>query len=427
MNKKWFSFFTTVTLLLAVALSSGQMAVAHAELEGAAPAPGSTITQSPKQLRLIFSEGIELMGTRVSLLDANNNAVVLDEPQLDSSDADNRTLVVGVPASLTAGGYTVQWKNLSVDGHSEKGSYAFTLNLDAPTRAATSAPTTAPTRAPTATRNSIREVTLKFALKAGQTDVACNTAVTGLGATKRTAQIADARLYLSNIKLLTREGKAVPLQLTVDRQWQSAAVALLDFENATGLCKAAGTPETRTVVVGKVPAGIYTGITFDLGVPAALNHADAAFAKAPLTVRNLWLNRQMGYTFARVDLSVSAPATQTAASTFSIRVNSTGCGEATSTKATAVAVAPVKPCTNPNIAQVRLTPFDPDKDTLVADLAALLADVNLAQSKPATCGSSVNDANCAKVFANLGLSLATGQCLNGCASATFFRVETIKP
>ena len=29
-----------------------------------------------------------------------------------------------------AGIYTVQWKNLSVDGHSEKGTYSFTLNLD---------------------------------------------------------------------------------------------------------------------------------------------------------------------------------------------------------------------------------------------------------------------------------------------------------
>ena len=374
------------------------------------PVPGSTITQSPPQIRLVFSEGIELLGTRVSLLDAQNNAVALDEAQLDPADTDNRTLRVGVPATLAAGTYTVQWKNLSVDGHSEKGTYSFTLNLSTPT--ATTVPAVTPART-----SGARDVTLKFALKAGQADVACDKDIADLGTQKNTAHISGAWLYLSNIKLLSSDGKAVPLQLTPDNKWQSKDVALLDFENAVGLCKATGSSDTRTIVVGKLPAGQYTGITFDLGVPAALNHASITSATAPLNQVALWSNRQNGYKFARIDLHTDAIAPN---NIFFMRLGSLGCGK--------VATAAQKPCANPNLAQVKLAAFDPDADILVADLAALLTGVDLAESKPmpAGCLPNANDPNCAALFANLGMALATGQCLDACAGATFFRVEAAK-
>ena len=371
------------------------------------------------QLKLVFSEKIQVPGTSVTLLDASKQKVTLGESKIDS---DGKTFLVTLPNKLGSGAYTVQWKSLSDDGHTEKGSYTF--KLDAP--------------------NVTGVVNLKFALKAGNTSVACGKAIAGLGSKASTAQILDARMYLTNLRLISADGKDVPLALTADGKWQSKDVALLDFEDASGLCKDSGTQDTNTVVVGNVPAGKYTGIAFNLGLPFEMNHADVATAKTPLNVQALWWNWQFGYKFARIDLKTNSPAPN---DTFLIHLGSTGCGEVmamdhggvgkptmtmTETMKAMEAMAdkpPAQPCKNSNVVQVRLTNFDPSKDTIVADIASLLNKVNVAQPKPqpAGCMSGVDDPDCTGLFANFGLALKTGQCVNDCKGQKLFRVEVAKP
>ena len=265
----------------------------------------------------------------------------------------------------------------------------------------------------------IGDVTLKFVLKAGNEAVTCGKEITGLGNKRSKAQIMDARLYLTNLRLISAEGKEVPLALTADNKWQSNEVALLDFENATGLCKEGGTKDLNNLVVGKAPAGSYTGIAFNLGLPFELNHADVATAKTPLNVQALWWNWQFGYKFARIDLKTNSPAPN---DTFLMHLGSTGCGEV-------MAMSKDKPCKNSNLVQVRLTGFDPSKDTIVADIASLLSNVNVAQPKPqpAGCMSGVDDPDCTSLFPNFGLSLKSGQCVNDCKGQKLFRVEVAKP
>ncbi len=388
-------------------------AAAHADIVSTEPAAGSTIAKQPERIRVAFDEKLQPVGTRIRLFDAQNKEVTLEKGAIDP--ADPRAFIVPLP-KLTSGAYTVQWTALSEDGHSEKGSYAFTLRVP----------------------NVTGDVTLRFALKAGKDVVACGKEMTGLGSKRSSAQISDARFHVSNVRLLDSAGKEVPVALTPDGKWQSDSVALIDFEDASGLCKDGGTAETRVQIKGKAEAGAYTGVVFDLGVPFAMNHADVATAKSPLNVKAMWWNWQGGYKFLRVDFKSNAPAPQ---DTFFVHLGSTGCGEiadphsalgeavtATHEATGTMAVpnmAPEKPCANANIPTVRLMRFDPARDVIVADVGALLRGVDLSNPTPmpAGCMSGVDDKDCVGLFPNLGLSLKTGACASACRNQRLFRVE----
>lgn len=394
----------TLALAASLFLTTTRATSAHAELEGAEPALNSTIAASPKQIKLVFSQALQAVGNSIALLDANKNRIELGRTMLDPADPSGKTLIAEVPKALSPGSYTVEWKNLSTDGHSERGSYRFTLA-------------------------ELVEMTLRFAFMAGKEPVACGKAIKNLGARRSTAQIMDARLYITNIRLLGPGGRETPFALTPDGKWQTDKVALLDFEDGTGMCKDVGTPDTRDIIVGKVPAGRYTGIAFDLGLPFELNHADVAVEAAPLNIQALWWNWQTGYKFVRIDLATDSPALN---DKWFIHLGSTGCGKMAghghgSDPHGAANKPPEQPCANPNLVSVRLNRFDPSKDRIVADLAGLLTNVNIATStpKPAGCMSGVDDPDCRRLIPNFGLSLATGKCVNGCRGQRFFRVEAM--
>lgn len=163
--------------------------------------------------------------------------------------------------------------------------------------------------------------------------------------------------------------------------------------------------------------GDYTGVQFDLGVPFALNHQDVTVADSPLNVPPMWWNWQGGYKFVRIDMKSDAAVMDGA---WFIHLVSTGCVAADQAK------APTEPCSRPNIATIQLAGFDPAANTIVADLATLLADVNLSESvpQPPGCMSGPDDPDCAGLLPGFGLDIATGVCAEaGCPTQTFFRVE----
>ena len=72
---------------------------------------------------------------------------------------------------------------------------------------------------------------------------------------------------------------------------------------------------------------------------------------------------------------------------------------------------------------VRLDGFDPEQDVIVADLAGLLAEVDVSRSlemAPPGCMSVTDDPDCTQLFPNLGLELTTGA---AATTQTFFRAE----
>lgn len=100
------------------------IALAHAELENAVPAAGSS-GPAPTELRLDFSEGLELAFTKVTLSGVDGALIATGTLALDPADA--TILVVPLSAPLPAGAVKVDWKAVADDGHKSEGSYSFTV------------------------------------------------------------------------------------------------------------------------------------------------------------------------------------------------------------------------------------------------------------------------------------------------------------
>src|SRR5688572_8174981 len=95
-------------------------------------------------------------------------------------------------------------------------------------------------------------VSIAFEGRVGSEPFRCTQAYTQLGTGKVTADLLDFRLYVHDVRLVTRDGRETPVTLTQDKKWQYENVALLDFEDKSGSC-ANGTVDTNTRVTGTVP------------------------------------------------------------------------------------------------------------------------------------------------------------------------------
>ena len=280
-------------------------------------------------------------------------------------------------------------------------------------------------------------VTITFYGVVGNTPIACGRSYPNVGSGDTTIAFQDARVYVSNLRLVNAAGQEVPINLEQDGLWQYQNVALLDFENATAGCSDVGTAEMNNQVTGTVPKGNYSGLVFDLGVPFELNHADATTAPSPLNVSSLFWSWQYGYKFARIELldaqvassdtAVAGDATAvskgneanaeemgheemdmggTTAGFWPIHLGATDC------VSPAPVVGPAEPCGKPNLSTIRLESFNPTSDAVTLDVAALLEGVNVGTSlelAPPGCMSGFDDPDCPTLFKNLGLALETGQ------------------
>ncbi|TWB23403.1 putative repeat protein (TIGR04052 family) [Nitrospirillum amazonense] len=241
-----------------------------------------------------------------------------------------------------------------------------------------------------------RPVTIRFAGALGGTPFACGQPTPGIGKTGATVVASDFRFYVSGLALVNEAGKEVPVALDQGTPWQHADVALVDLRQGTGPC--AG-PGPRTEVTGHVPEGHYKGVRFTMGVPFALNHADATVAPAPLNVAAMFWTWQMGYKFLKVDLTATTPEERRVL--FALHIGSTGCG-------TGGPGQPPVSCSNPNSPRIDLADFDPDRDQVVADPAALLTDSDVTETIQGTapgCMSAPTDPKCLPILPKLGLPI----------------------
>ena len=113
-----------VVLVAAFAWFASAPAAAHAFLDHAVPAVGSTIHESPQGIRLWFTEQLEPAFSHVQVVDASGKQIDKGDSHVDASDAS--VLTVGVPA-LAPGKYRVQWRVVSVDTHVTEGDFTFEI------------------------------------------------------------------------------------------------------------------------------------------------------------------------------------------------------------------------------------------------------------------------------------------------------------
>lgn len=108
--------------VVATVLAAGQ-ADAHARLLHASPKVGDTVSRSPGELRLWFSETIEPALSSVTVSDADGRAVATGRLSVDPKD--RRVVIVPVPAALPPAVYRVSWHMTSADTHRTEGDFTF--------------------------------------------------------------------------------------------------------------------------------------------------------------------------------------------------------------------------------------------------------------------------------------------------------------
>ena len=117
--------------------------------------------------------------------------------------------------------------------------------------------------------------------------------------------LSDLRFYVSNVKLIDRDGVAHDVRYATEMEWQNDAVAYIDLEDGEGACQN-GTAETFDHVLGVAPAADYEGLRFTVGVPFRINHANPLTAKPPLDDPDMHWHWRSGYKFLRASLEVYA-------------------------------------------------------------------------------------------------------------------------
>ena len=97
-------------------------AFAHAFLDHAVPAVGSTIHGSPREVKLWFTGNIESAFSTIRVFDVEGKKVDKGDTQVD--EADSKALRVTL-VPLRPGKYRVSWRALSVDTHVSDGEFSF--------------------------------------------------------------------------------------------------------------------------------------------------------------------------------------------------------------------------------------------------------------------------------------------------------------
>ena len=116
----------TQRLLVAIAFSAGISAAgpahAHAFLDHASPAVGSTVPTAPANVALWFTEHIEPAFSTATVTNTAGQRV--DEGNADVAADNPAELQLGLQP-LPAGTYTVHWHVVSVDTHTTEGTFSF--------------------------------------------------------------------------------------------------------------------------------------------------------------------------------------------------------------------------------------------------------------------------------------------------------------
>jgi methionine-rich copper-binding protein CopC len=96
----------------------------HTHLVKSAPGNRQTLTSSPTEVRLWFSERPEVPFTSVTILRADSTRVATIKAVATD---DSLAVSAPLPAPLGAGAYVIQWRTASSDGHAIRGRIEFSI------------------------------------------------------------------------------------------------------------------------------------------------------------------------------------------------------------------------------------------------------------------------------------------------------------
>ena len=227
------------------------------------------------------------------------------------------------------------------------------------------------------------ELSVPFRAVFGQAALTCGTATAE-------GRLTDLRFFVSDVRLYDSDARAVQLQLAADQRWQNRSVALIDLEDGSGACKN-GTPGENATLRGRVPRGDYRGISFDIGVPFELNHADPLTAEAPLDDSAMHWHWRSGYKFLRAGFENESRSHW-------LHLGSAAC-EGT--------IQAISHCRLPNRVTVMLGDWEPGS-SLDIDLATLFNAFFASKDTRSSCSSGPAEESCRYPYDVLGLDVATG-------------------
>ncbi len=118
---RYFQPTAFIAAVAVVALAAGP-AAAHARLVSATPAPNSTVTAT-RSVSLTFSERTVPAFSGFDVVNAAGEKVAVRTAVAE----DGKTLTGTLARRLAAGGYRVNWRIASSDGHRMTGSYTFSV------------------------------------------------------------------------------------------------------------------------------------------------------------------------------------------------------------------------------------------------------------------------------------------------------------
>jgi len=115
-------FLSWALWLLALSGLAAPQAAAHAFLDRSEPRVGSTVHESPAELRLSFTQELEPAFSTVQVRDQGGVQVDKGDAQVDVGDA---TILRVSLNPLPPGTYKVTWRVVSVDTHPTEGDFTF--------------------------------------------------------------------------------------------------------------------------------------------------------------------------------------------------------------------------------------------------------------------------------------------------------------
>jgi len=117
-----FSIGLSAVLVLLALQARGPFAWAHAYPAVSVPNNGATIKEPPREVRIQFTEGIEIAFSEITVKGPNGEVVSQGKLRRLTDD----TVAIDLKP-LRPGNYSVEWQVLSVDTHVTDGVLRFTL------------------------------------------------------------------------------------------------------------------------------------------------------------------------------------------------------------------------------------------------------------------------------------------------------------